>query len=300
MDQESTGEWKVKLRDSFKECLVGSKPIPIGLLEAYIGAIYSLRAPKVLYKYYPDITDRFKTIENRMMWYSAPIHFNDVFDTDFAIDRKAIETSIINQLYNGKKIRHGSKEWLDIRKLATQAISSFRKELSTFRSDLGISCFCESNDSMLMWAHYANNHKGICVEYELLRFNSELNYTPVPVIYTDQRPCLERMDLDNPGKDLFSYFIDGVTTKSTKWSYENEWRIIRDHGSCGAAWDDTKKGALLPSLQPSSIILGCDSSDEFAGRVKEYCEANKVNLFQMEKDETEYRINKKAILQFDA
>lgn len=299
MNQDSTGEWKVSLRNCIKELLTDEKPISPGLIEAYIGAIYSLQAPKAIYKYFPNSFDRFRTIENKTMWYSAPVHFNDVFDTDFIIKREIIETGIINQLYNGKSIRPGSKEWLDIRKLTTGAIGSLRKALSSFRSDLGISCFCESNDSMLMWAHYASNHKGICVEYELMRFNSELSFTPVPVIYSDQRPCLEKMDLDNPGKDLLRFFIDVLTTKATKWAYEKEWRIIRDSSACGAAWDDAKKGALLPSIKPSSIILGCDASDDFADIVKKYCEGNKVNLFQMEKDESEYKINKKLVLQFE-
>lgn len=30
-----------------------------------------------------------------------------------------------------------------------------------------VSCFTESPYSMLMWAHYANNHEGFCIEYEI-------------------------------------------------------------------------------------------------------------------------------------
>ncbi len=297
MNQDSTGEWKVKLRDNIKKYLTDNNPISSRSIETYIGAVYCNLAPKFIYKYYNF--DRFRTIENRKMWYSAPIHFNDVFDTDFPVNRKAIVADMIDQLQGGKTIRPGSKEWLDIQRLATQKISRFQKTIASSRSDIGVSCFCEENDSLLMWAHYANNNKGICVEYELLRFNSELSFTPVPVIYTDSRPCLQSINLENPENDAVSFLIDGLTTKATKWAYEKEWRIIRDSSACGAAWDDAKKGALLPSIKPSSIILGCDASDDFADIVKKYCEGNKVNLFQMEKDESEYKINKKLVLQFE-
>ena len=49
----------------------------------------------------------------------------------------------------------------------------------------GISCLSESDSSLLMWAHYANNHKGMCVEYELLQISEQLKFSPIPVIYTD-------------------------------------------------------------------------------------------------------------------
>ena len=167
------------------------------------------------------------------------------------------------------------------------------------RESIGVSCFSESYDSLLMWAHYAHNHRGICVEYNLHLFNEKLFYTPVPVIYSNERPCLTSLDLKHPEKESLDLFITGLTTKSVEWSYEKEWRIIRDEDACGSSWDKEKKGALLPSIQPSAIILGCDSSKELETEVRSYCENSKTNLYKMHKDETEYRLKKEAIFQFD-
>ncbi|MDY6296540.1 MAG: DUF2971 domain-containing protein, partial [Schwartzia succinivorans] len=160
-------------------------------------------------------------------------------------------------------------------------------------------CFSESEDSLLMWAHYAHNHRGICVEYELMRFNRELMFSPVPIIYSDQKPSLQTIDLSNPEEDSSRCFIKCLTTKSKEWSYEKEWRIIRDDGACGSAWDSAKKGALLPSVTPSSVILGCDAPEKFEKAVRKYCEENSINLFKMEKSDVEYKLIKRPILTFD-
>ena len=40
-------------------------------------------------------------------------------------------------------------------------IENFKKET------LRISCFSSRLDSIVMWSHYASNHTGYCVEYNL-------------------------------------------------------------------------------------------------------------------------------------
>ncbi len=39
-----------------------------------------------------------------------------------------------------------------------------------------IACLTETEDSLLMWSHYANNHCGMCVEYDLLSINEQLKF----------------------------------------------------------------------------------------------------------------------------
>ncbi len=35
------------------------------------------------------------------------------------------------------------------------------------RASLGVICFSERSDSLLMWSHYADNHNGICIEFDI-------------------------------------------------------------------------------------------------------------------------------------
>lgn len=74
------------------------------------------------------------------------------------------------------------------------ADSTFQSSYDILKSRMGISCLSESDDSLLMWAHYANNHCGICVEYELLEINRQLGFSPVPIIYSDDRVSVHTLD----------------------------------------------------------------------------------------------------------
>lgn len=150
-----------------------------------------------------------------------------------------------------------------------------------------------------MWAHYANNHCGMCVEYELLEINKQLNFAPVPIIYSDNRTRIASVKPNNTEEDILRVFLEGLTSKSPEWIYEKEWRIIRDDGACGEKWDSEKKGALLEMIRPSSVILGCMAKPEFEQAVREYCEESKINLYKMEKDAVLYRLNKVPVLQFE-
>ena len=150
-----------------------------------------------------------------------------------------------------------------------------------------------------MWAHYANNHRGICVEYDLIEINRVMQFTAIPVIYSDERPCFRFFDPKSIEKDIHRLFIHSLTSKSPEWSYEKEWRIVRDQGACGDNWNIDKKGALLKMIQPSSITLGCAAQTEFEQKVKNYCSSRKINLYKMEKDPIQYRLNKKVVLEFD-
>ena len=52
-------------------------------------------------------------------------------------------------------------------------------------------------------------------------------------------------------------------------------------------------------IRPSSIILGCAVKPEFEQEVKDYCSSNEINLYKMVKDQLQYKLNKKAISEFN-
>lgn len=52
-----------------------------------------------------------------------------------------------------------------------------------------IACLSESIDSVIMWSHYAQNHEGFALEYDLrfLLEQGEMNCCILPVIYDNNR-----------------------------------------------------------------------------------------------------------------
>jgi len=98
-----------------------------------------------------------------------------------------------------------------------------------------VSCFTESPYSMLMWAHYANNHEGFCIEYEIPPYKEpyiKLYHNLMPVIYGNERvsvldQCVRLLQQPEPTADiLWDIFKYGLLMKSTDWKYQNEWRLI--------------------------------------------------------------------------
>ena len=296
--ENDDNDWKIELRNLLIEGMTGDAQAK---QNAYgqIGYHYQCSAPASLYKYYGNSTRDLDSIKANKMWYSAPSNFNDVFDCEISVDEAAIINCAMQMAPDKKKIRVGSPMWKQIGQTMRQEIKSFCATYEGMRSSMGISCLSESDNSLLMWAHYANNHRGMCVEYDLMEINKKLKFTPVPIIYSKDRVCFDVLNLDTVGNDAVALLIQSLTSKSEEWSYEREWRIIREDSVCGDKWDVEKKGALLDMVCPISITLGCAAEDEFVKAVREYCEANRIPLFRMKKDKCQYRLNKVVVLEFD-
>jgi hypothetical protein len=86
-------------------------------------------------------------------------------------------------------------------------------------------CFSEINDSILMWSHYADSHKGVCLGFERTADpdNGLGNYgVSIPVVYRDDNALqsFQPLELDQKATSKI------LTTKSLVWCYEKEWRLI--------------------------------------------------------------------------
>lgn len=292
--------WKQSLRSAIIIALTESGQTKNQALEQ-VGSYYQYYAPTFFYKYYRDQSLNLDAVMSNKMWYSAPCNFNDPFDCDIAIDEQAIFKSLLSGVPGGKVIREGSYAWLQLKSNLHKQVAPLEKALVRQKSSMGITCLSEVPDSLLMWSHYANNHRGFCVAYSLFELNQKLKFSVVPVIYTKERVCLQSIPLDQEAinKKTMNLFFQSLTSKSPEWSYEKEWRIIRDETVCGSRWDKKNKGALLDAISPSAIILGCCASDELTSVLMQHCQNHKIPLYKMEKDPLLYRLNRKPILEFD-
>ncbi|MCX8524671.1 DUF2971 domain-containing protein [Chryseobacterium formosus] len=91
--------------------------------------------------------------------------------------------------------------------------SAVRKKIYNEKNDLKICCLSENEDSMLMWSHYSNSHKGVILEVEV----SDLNYDIVNVKYENN---LSTYNADVSAKTILS-------SKLIHWEYEKEVRIFQ-------------------------------------------------------------------------
>lgn len=95
----------------------------------------------------------------------------------------------------------------------------------------GLVCMSETWQSPVMWAHYGDKHKGICLGFEVE------DRAPRQVTYESSR--LERLLGDSPRLgDVTSEVLNTVlTTKSDEWSYEREHRLIVSFNNAAQAPD---------------------------------------------------------------
>ena len=115
-----------------------------------------------------------------------------------------------------------------------------------------VCCFYSGDiKNPLMWAHYANNHQGFCVEYEYSpSFNSQIH----SVNYTNnwRNPSARELALC-PDETM----VRILTTKDTCWHYENEFRHV--HFDLSSTISENEKGKAIiipPCLQAKKIITG--------------------------------------------
>ncbi|RYZ82791.1 MAG: DUF2971 domain-containing protein [Proteobacteria bacterium] len=102
--------------------------------------------------------------------------------------------------------------------------------LSVIEQDIapGICCFSRDNTNSVMWAHYAENHHGLCVCFEVdqdLATSTISNFFLRKVEYSRDLPPV--IKIKGIGSDeLISSLTQQLSTKHLTWRYEKEYRFI--------------------------------------------------------------------------
>ena len=106
-------------------------------------------------------------------------------------------------------------------------VSNIKRLLDNEMASRGVLSLAERWDCPLMWSHYADEHRGICIEYEMsenICSNiKNVNYKgPRNIKLTDLIDWKLHKSTKAEKNILNTYFF----TKATDWEYEKEWRDI--------------------------------------------------------------------------
>lgn len=101
----------------------------------------------------------------------------------------------------------------------TRLISAIKARIAQF----GVVCLTSQWDSRLMWAHYADEGKGFCIEYEVDWGKQQPDFRYVPVQYISEAPqlCITEA-MFTPHQFLYRV----LATKHADWAYEQEIRLV--------------------------------------------------------------------------
>ncbi|MBS4203521.1 DUF2971 domain-containing protein [Lederbergia citrea] len=167
--------------------------------------------------------------------------------------------------------------------------------------NIGIFSMTENVNQQLMWAHYANSHKGLAIGFEVSesskladpRFCLKVNYIDEiasfigPQLKTDlligAQYKLQKVSMDDPT------FQAVVSTKVTDWNYEEEWRYI-----------ELTSGSYKCPSKIKEIVFGLRCTEDVR---KKYIQLGKknnenINFYEMVKVENKNELMKNLI-EFD-
>jgi len=173
------------------------------------------------------------------------------------------------------------------------------KIFNVIDNQFGVASLTTSFNNPLMWSHYANSHKGICIEYDLseeLKNVESLKSLLIPVRYLNERvtidyTLMDKIDLNNilaKGKnDILKFFISGLYTKHDVWKYEDEWRSIIP----------VKQGNRNIQLgKISALYLGNKMEEATTNMIinlinKSNNGLGEISIFKMVNDISDYKLN---------
>lgn len=223
-----------------------------------------------LFKFKPISEHLIDALVQFSIWCPKPSKLNDPFDCQ--IDLKRAWARAVS------KASGEHKEWLS----HIHGMPEFFERWERQFSDVGVCSFTSEMRNALMWAHYADEHRGVCLLYHI----------PFPVIINPINKIVgiasvEYGDntvtdwlLDDPPNDLYELQIRlteiYLTSKAPDWHYEREVRLVRfNHGLF-----------KLPTDCLVQVCFGMRTPDRDIERVKEAVNASgsTVLFCQMRRD----------------
>lgn len=185
----------------------------------------------ILYRYRPLNDHTLDSIFNHYLYFSKPSSFNDPFDCHFTLtiegndDEKMDCVKRMVSLLNlsGEERRKAEEDCLQEMLNKELDYDFIYKRIDEINDKVSICCLSDTCDDLLMWAHYAEGHNGICLKYDIERDS-------FPDCILERVDYLEDLVKVNIVKMPEEPIIPIFTTKSKHWKYENEFRLINHSG----------------------------------------------------------------------
>lgn len=113
----------------------------------------------------------------------------------------------------------------------SESMDALRDQWRTWLPDHRILCLTESAAHVAMWYHYADQYRGVVLEFNCVDELDSAWLAARPVTYPLAKPMIYTADgwaelLTKPNQSAIRAILHTATyTKSSDWSYEAEWRV---------------------------------------------------------------------------
>lgn len=253
-----------------------------------------------LYKYYSNVEYVKDVVLNNRIHLEKPNEYNDIYDSAFIVDSEALGSisfsrhdEIIPMLRYSLPLEYKNIvdnidiSLFDSSKTIRDIIDTFCRHNKDINMEIvekcfinvlsnntlqqapniKLSCFSERKDSLLMWAYYANNYQGYCVEFD---FSSD------DLLKNNLHKVQYSRCFKNQIGTFDNYFI-----KAECWQHEQEWRIAVE-----------TKNDFLPTSAIKSIYIGPRTPyDEFLKNIWIPCDKEKIQVFKAKPSLSDFKLN---------
>ncbi len=268
----------------------------------------SSRCPQILYKF-----TRFKTFfENQELRVTPICDLNDPFEGVPVIEHVWKEDDFVNDYKNKLyKIKNQSfvKEYGFDRMykeaeinpkyvykmlkniIAKSRISSIIHNILV-SDKISVLSLTSCNNNELMWAFYADTHKGFAVglksDHEIFSAHfwddEKLNVKLRKIEYVSKR---KNFYLEDGNGD----FINTLLYKSKSWKHEKEWRLIISNTEKLHTRNGVSGFIFIPDDAIAEIILGYQAEKILMEKAKQFCEKRNILLRKAVFNKTQYKID---------
>jgi hypothetical protein len=225
--------------------------------------------PRFLYKFHgPESRGIEGAIQTSAIWLSSPDAFNDPFDMRTQIEFRGTPGQRGMHAYTVAR-QSGMKHSDALKQFSRTKAKppDLQRAFDTQRLRFGVACFAASRSRELhaarnvqMWSHYADHHRGVCLQFHVPSAASTL-VRAIAVRYTNEFVSIDWADRVTAEKQLGSALL----RKALGWAYEHERRII-------VPWQANS----LMEFNPDGlrgVILGVQANASTAERVVALCRA---------------------------
>lgn len=233
--------------------------------------------PRIIYRYL-SMNRAKSVIADKQLYFTTCDKLNDPFDmieslVDYKMNKDEIKKMVLmkNPFISKKDLKEHVNIYFS---QPGQLYEMHKREWDNGRLKTGVCCFSESPNIPLMWSHYADSHKGVCLGFDIEPFpEGDTNKALIqPVNYLDKLVPV-RVGADN-GQAVGHWFF----TKSKDWSYEKEVRAVFAY----------KTGLVSFATEClKEVYFGCRVPDEDIQKITSLLDENNycnVKCFKMELD----------------
>lgn len=220
--------------------------------------------PQYLYRYRPINEYSIWEIENNSIYLTSLKDLNDdkegLYDVDYR-DIWSVRRHLIVSALKDRKLMYA---FLSLFLSKSNIIDAVKQQADEYLKEakyFGVSCFTERHNNWHMWTKYADDHKGVVLEYDLSR--DAIQKDGFRKVRYEDRPPISMADVFNQQK-AGGYF-DLLSFKDpSEWALEEEWRLLAPINP--EKPNDPKRILLVPL---SRVITGARASDEDKCRLQE-------------------------------